>query len=172
MIDCDDYFDEEETNVQMYFSAFVDSKNKETRRLLTWTVESFETRSTTNQSLTFTKGFRRSNSMHSTFDARIWWSTVSSLNDVDDVKSNSAGTSTKINENEQKSSDLDANQWITNERENRPARSPPNHWIIRAVCWWWSRLVVPSLLIFSVMATIFVAFWSNVHFPFFFFEQA
>ena len=60
--------------------------------------------------------------------------------------------------------DLDANRWILNEKD-QPARSPPNHWIMRAAWWWWSGVVVPPLLIFSVMATISFDFWSNVHFP-------
>ena len=45
--------------------------------------------------LLLTTGLSRSNSIHSTFDATIWWSTKSSL--IGDVTSNSAGTSTKIN---------------------------------------------------------------------------
>ncbi len=48
-----------------------------------------------NPRLLLTRGLSRSNSIHSTFDAIIWWSTKVSLRE--DVTSNSAGTSTKIN---------------------------------------------------------------------------
>ena len=96
-----------------------------------------------------TSGLRRSNSIHSTLEAIMWWSTKSSL--VGDETSNSAGTST--------AKKIKRWAWKFLSYFNIPARSPPNHCIILAVWGLCSslRLLVPWWLlelILSAIATI------------------